>query len=285
MARDHSDVDRSVALSRPAIARSAIQQMDGYRSWMPGVHRGLPSPSLTLVFPLSGPLPIEVPFGTRPRPAQFSIPVGGLHTAPVYLPPPGTDRPGHLPGPQRGIQLAVHPLAARALFGLPAGALAGTVVELGDVVRDDAWSLRDQLDNAVDSAAAAAAVNGWVQRRLLAAKAARVPELHEAWRLIVGSGGRIRVADVASEIGWSRRHLTGRLRAEVGVGAKDLARMARFQRARSMLGAGRAPAEVAAACGYADQSHLSTEWRGFAGCTPGQWIAEELPYLSPRVAR
>jgi AraC-like DNA-binding protein len=40
-------------------------------------------------------------------------------------------------------------------------------------------------------------------------------------------------------------------------------------------------AEVAADCGSADQSHLTAEWQEFAGCTPGQWIAGELPTLSP----
>jgi AraC-like DNA-binding protein len=65
------------------------------------------------------------------------------------------------------------------------------------------------------------------------------------------------------------------------LGAKDLARVTRFQLARSMLVSARTPlVRIAADCGYADQSHLTAEWREFAGCTPGQWIAEELPALS-----
>jgi len=284
MSGDHADDDRISVLSRPAIAASAVVRMFGYRSSMPGVHRGLPSPALTLVFPLSGPLPIDVPVGARLQSSRFAVPVGGLHTTPVYLPPPGRLEPaGPSPVPQRGIQLALHPLAARALFGLAASELTGGVFELGDIVGADARSLHERLDNAADSADAAKLATGWIDRRLRAAKPAhRVPELHEAWRRIVGSGGRVRVNDVAREVGWSRRHLTCMLRAEVGLGAKDLARMARFQRARAMVAARVPLADVAFRCGYADQSHLSTEWRGFAGCTPGRWIAEELPYLSSR---
>ena len=70
------------------------------------------------------------------------------------------------------------------------------------------------------------------------------------------------------------------MRAEIGVGAKDLARLARFARSRRLIGRqDRSLAEVAADAGYADQSHLTTEWREFAGCSPGRWIAEELSFL------
>lgn len=42
----------------------------------------------------------------------------------------------------------------------------------------------------------------------------------------------------------------------------------RFNQARSMLAAGVGGAEVAARCGYADQSHLVAEFRRFAGAPP-----------------
>jgi AraC-like DNA-binding protein len=38
-------------------------------------------------------------------------------------------------------------------------------------------------------------------------------------------------------------------------------------------------AELAVGCGYYDQAHLTNEWRALAGCSPGTWIAEELPFL------
>jgi AraC-like DNA-binding protein len=58
------------------------------------------------------------------------------------------------------------------------------------------------------------------------------------------------------------------------------ARVLRFERARAeLLRPGPRLADVAARCGYADQAHLSREWRELAGCTPSQWIAEEAPWL------
>lgn len=261
-------------LPRSAMIAPAVPRMIGYR--MPpqaGLHRGLPSPFLTLVFSLSGPLPIEIPFGRPQPPDEYAIPVGGLHTRPVLLP----QRPGPHGVGQRGIQLAVHPFAARALFGVPAVELTGQVVELDELVRGSR-EVRERLTGQVDAATATRVVSDWLDSRLDELPAAPVAaELGRAWQLIVGSGGRRRIGDVAKEVGWSRRHLTTRLRAETGLSAKDLARVSRFQRSRSMIATTRpALASVAADCGYADQSHLSAEWREFADCTPTQWIAAEL---------
>jgi AraC-like DNA-binding protein len=275
-----TDAGRVAALMPPAVASRAVPSMVGYSAPpVPGVHRGLPSPYLTVVFPLSGDLRIDVPGALGHRSGRFAIPVGGLHTEPVLLPQPEVgDRDSEV---QRGVQLAVHPFAARAILGLPAAELGGNVVELGDVLDTD-WAGLADLTDGIAGATAVRRVNSWIDRRLTAAPRHRIaPELHRAWDLIVGSGGRRRITDVARDVGWSRRHLTARLRIEIGIGAKDLARLARFHRARSLLLRARPPlADLATICGYADQAHLTAEWRRFADCTPGQWIAEELPALS-----
>lgn len=39
-------------------------------------------------------------------------------------------------------------------------------------------------------------------------------------------------------------------------------------------------AQVAAACGYYDQAHLTNEFTDLAGCTPRRWMAEVgLPFF------
>ncbi|WP_017625381.1 helix-turn-helix domain-containing protein [Nocardiopsis chromatogenes] len=104
-------------------------------------------------------------------------------------------------------------------------------------------------------------------------------ELSRAWRLL-GAEGAVRVQQVADSVGWSRRHLAQRMGAEVGVSPKQAARLARFERSTRALRA-RPPglASVAAECGFADQAHMTNEWRELAGCTPAQWMREELPFL------
>jgi transcriptional regulator GlxA family with amidase domain len=104
------------------------------------------------------------------------------------------------------------------------------------------------------------------------------PEVAQAWRRTRLSRGRLRVEGLADEVGWSRKRLWSRFRAQLGVSPKVAARLVRFDHAAHLLAAGRAPAEVAVGCGYADQPHLHREVRAFAGLTPtavasAPWLA------------
>jgi len=74
---ERSDHGSLAVLPRSPRLAPAVPRMIGYRTPpMAGVHRGLPSPYLTLVFSLSGPLPIEIPFGVPRRTGEFAVPVG-----------------------------------------------------------------------------------------------------------------------------------------------------------------------------------------------------------------
>ncbi len=106
------------------------------------------------------------------------------------------------------------------------------------------------------------------------------PELSHAWHALVRSGGNTAVGDLATAVGWSRQHFARRFGEEFGLGPKLAARVLRFERATGMLR--RMPsfmtiAQVAASCGYYDQSHLDRDFVELAGCTPSQLLAEELP--------
>lgn len=91
----------------------------------------------------------------------------------------------------------------------------------------------------------------------------------------VGSGAR--VAEVASALDLSERHLRRRFSAAVGYGPATYLRVTRLQRflalaerAVSELPAGTRPslAVLAVDAGYADQPHLTRECRDLAGTTP-----------------
>jgi AraC-like DNA-binding protein len=55
----------------------------------------------------------------------------------------------------------------------------------------------------------------------------------------------------------------------------------RFGRARRCLRSVPAAslAQTAVKCGYFDQAHLANDWKQLGGCTPGEWMSEELPFL------
>jgi transcriptional regulator GlxA family with amidase domain len=109
------------------------------------------------------------------------------------------------------------------------------------------------------------------------------PEVRRAWHLLRVSGGTARVADVADAVGWSERHLAARFRVEIGLTPKSAARVIRFDRARRML-PGRRGADVAATCGYADQSHLVRDFADFTGLAPNAWLAAEVGNLQAPAA-
>jgi AraC-like DNA-binding protein len=166
----------------------------------------------------------------------------------------------------------------RALFGVCAAELSGQVVDLSDLGSARLSGLPERL----------AAAEGWARRftildEVFAAEAAETeppPEIGWVWRRMIGAAGRVRVGTLAAEVGWSRRHLGERFRRELGLSPKQAARVLRFERAGGLLRRGRADlAELATACGYYDQAHLTNEWRSLAGCSPGVSIAEELPFL------
>jgi AraC-like DNA-binding protein len=80
----------------------------------------------------------------------------------------------------------------------------------------------------------------------------------------------VRVVQLADWIGLSERQLLRRCVAALGYGPKTLDRIFRFQRFRALATRhrGRGLAELAAAAGYADQSHLARECLRLAGETP-----------------
>ncbi|SDM41924.1 helix-turn-helix transcriptional regulator [Allokutzneria albata] len=233
-----------------------------------GLHRGLPSRHLTFVVDLLAPLRVDGPSGTT---AAHGL-VGGLHTRPALI---------DASRPQEGLQYGLTPLGSTTLLGLPAGELLDQVLDLGQIFGPGAMLLVERLHHTATWADRFALLDEALLSRLGDRPAALPPEVVEAWRVIFDSDGRVRVDSLAEHVGWSRRHLAGRLRAATGLTPKQAARIARFEAARRLLTAPRAPqlADIAHRCGFADQSHLAREWRALAGCSVGQWLSDEFPFL------
>ncbi len=260
----------------PASLRPFVAAAVGYRheDLPPGEHLGLPSPYLTVVLPLDDPLEIAAHPDPAQPPGRYDGLVAGLHTRPARI--------AH-PGRQAGIQLSLTPAGARALLGCPAGALASLDCGLDDVLGPPGSRLLDRVRSAGDWTARFAALDDELLRRV--GDGSVRPEVAEAWRLTTTRRGRLPVAEVAARVGWSVRHLEQRFRAETGLGPKEAARVARFDSARRAL-AGRAAtgapldlAGLAGAAGYADQAHLTREWRAFSGLPPTRWLREEFGFV------
>jgi AraC-like DNA-binding protein len=182
------------------------------------------------------------------------------------------------PGEQHGVQVDLTPLGAARLLGAPPHALANEVVALDDVFGPPVHELVDRL----------ASAPGWADRfgildSFLIARAADGPDpdapVAWAWGQLARSHGQVPIGVLADEIGWSRRHFGARFRAQIGLAPKPASRVLRFRRAIDLLQAGPAGSigDLAAACGYADHSHLVREFHSLAGCTPSQFVSGVLP--------
>jgi AraC-like DNA-binding protein len=251
----------------------------GYRSdhLQPTLHRGLPSAHLTFLFSLEQPIVC----GATPQQADGPdahrnlVLVGGLHPGPAYVRPDPR---------QLGVQLSVHPLAARALFGAPTRELRFLVTDGADLLGPGAERVRARLRDAVGWSERFAVLRAYLRDRLDRRPQRREqvrPELTEAWRWLARHHGTGSMDALAAHVHLSPRQLRTLFAREVGVGPKQVSRLMRFSHATQRIAdavANDRPADlagVAAACGYFDHAHLDRDFAGFAGTSPRGWIAEE----------
>ncbi|HHX85583.1 MAG TPA: helix-turn-helix domain-containing protein [Actinomycetales bacterium] len=238
-------------------------------------HRGLPSSTLTVIVATDSPLLCSATAdewasgqGTR-----HEVCLGAFHLQPVYL---------QRPDLQEGVQVALHPLAARRLFGLPAAALTGLTQEGDAVLGPGVRALHRRVASAAPGEREGLVAHGLAE---LAVRHERTPaprrEVVGAWRLLERAGGRMRVGDVADGVGLTPRHLSSLVKAELGIGTKQLADLFRWESAHAALvrgiRSGRPPllADLAHTHGYADHAHLDAAYRRYAGTSPSSWIGEE----------
>ena len=75
-------------------------------------------------------------------------------------------------------------------------------------------------------------------------------------------------------MGYSRPHLTPDFREQVGLAPKMVARLRRFHNVCERLQATPTRwADIAAASGYCDQSHLNRDFEQLAGTTPERFLS------------
>ncbi|MFB6890168.1 helix-turn-helix domain-containing protein [Kitasatospora sp. NPDC056327] len=174
------------------------------------------------------------------------------------------------------LQIRLSPAVAAAVLGAPAE-LGTAVVPLEEVWGRDAGRAEDRLRTAASWDERFTVAADLLGRRL-DARPSLDPEVAAAWWRMLTSRGRVRVDGLAEEVGWSRKRLWSRFRSQIGLTPKTAARLVRFDHAAHLLAAGNPAAWVAAAGGYADQSHLHREVRAFTGATPtavaaAPWLA------------
>lgn len=258
-----------LARHRPAGFSGLVAGVVGLRENAEGVvHRRQPAGSLTMV---------RLSFGDRLAITELSDGYGAGRSYESFV---AGFMPGHsathYAGRQDCIQLYLTPRGVARILGVPGGELARHVVDIADVVPLLGGTFLDQL----------ATEPGWPERfasldailHLLAARGRECDPMAEAaWRQIEASAGTVRVGELLAKSGWSHRRLVTRLREHVGLNPKAVAAVVRFEQAVHELSATPALAELAARCGYADQSHLTRDFARYAGASPAALRRSAVP--------
>jgi AraC-like DNA-binding protein len=163
--------------------------------------------------------------------------------------------------------------------------LTDSVFALTDVLGTASATLRDRVLEATSAGARLAAAKCWLMEQPGWGEPVDPLIAYLTERLSQPRG--IRIRDLCAETGYTTRHVLDRFKAAVGVTPKQFARIHRFKQLLAILarpgeydpsfGAAPLPAPdwsaLAAELRYSDQSHLVNEFRGFAGMTPGAYVA------------
>jgi transcriptional regulator GlxA family with amidase domain len=94
---------------------------------------------------------------------------------------------------------------------------------------------------------------------------------------------KLDIDDLANVVALSRSHFSRAFKHSVGLSPMEYVVARRVERAKAMISGTRKPlAEVALACGFADQAHLNRRFRDAVGISPGRWRRSNAPRITRR---
>jgi len=230
------------------------------------------------------------PYGERMLPSAGAQLIIALHDTPIVCrPATSTAHPlvwsrGIVHGPQWNfyesgtkpagsvVGVSFRPGAAGAILGAPITELTDRHVPIDAFWGSRGEALREQLLASHSPAAAFRILEEELIARLRRPLLIH-PAIAHTLALHQNTGPTCRVADMQRAAGYSPRHFNALFRAAVGLTPKHFYRVKRFTEVLRSLAKGNIArlADLAASTGYADQAHMTREFREFAGVTPTQY--------------
>jgi AraC-like DNA-binding protein len=232
--------------------------------------RILPSGQSQLLINLGPPQYRIVPGPPEVRVPFLDVWYSGLHQGPIDT---------EAPHGNALLGVAFNACGTFPWLGDDMGGLSDRIVPLADVLGDGALRLRERLLNTESLEERFRVVERWLLARL-ARRAVVHPTVRWAVDRLAASGGGITIEELATESGFTRKHLGNLFRQQVGLSPKALARVHRFRGALDLLdrAGGDVPwAALSERCGFYDQSHLINEFRRFTGLTPVELARRDRP--------
>ncbi len=194
--------------------------------------------------------------------------------------PPGIAHAPHAPAAARCLTVEVSPAWCATLPGGAAPEGLETSLfrtrRLSALLREIEYELRHTRRPS------AAALDALV--RLLVVTLSRVPPLRRPWSVppwllqardaLSRQGARMRLRDLAGELGVHPVHLSRAFAAHYGITMSEYRRVQRVARATHLLANGHESiTRIAYACGFVDQAHLTRAFKQATGVTPATYRA------------
>lgn len=203
-------------------------------------------------------------------------------------------------GARRFMVVRFSPIGAHLFLRAPMDLIENQTVQLAQFDPKLARLLRTRLAALPNWETRFGVMESLVAERVIAV-ASETEVVLAAWNRLRDADGRIGLGLLASELQCSHRQLITQFRDSVGLLPKTIARLLRFNRAvqlvnrlgrdviiepvsRPYIEVAKAAspggeqirwAEMAADCGYFDQSHFIKEFQGFSGLTPVEFLHQD----------
>jgi AraC-like DNA-binding protein len=254
----------------PDLARDLYEYADYWeRTGGFTTRRELPHAEGVLIVNLGDPVEITGGDGAVLRLGAGEAFVAGAHLRPAL---------SRSEGAQAGMHVFLPLATLRRLLDMPMDRLIDRVAPLDALLGAEARDLGQKLCEAKDRAGRVALLDAALASQLAAARPLG-RQLAHALALLRHRPDRD-IADIARDIGWSRKHLASRIQDAIGIGPRCFRRLLRFQNLTRLIAGETGPpdwAGLAYDAGYCDQSHMIREFREFSGLTPQIYRARSLP--------
>jgi AraC-like DNA-binding protein len=177
-------------------------------------------------------------------------------------------------GPVSLFGICFKPGGGYPFFNYPAHELANQSPNVGDLWGSKGREFVDYVHNeCATTRSRLETVNAYLTQRLTSTIREDCA-IQKAIETIQRFRGCITIDQLARRLGSSRRHLTRKFKARIGMSPKQLCRNIRFKHVYKLIEASPPPdwADLALTCGYYDQSHLINEFKYFTGCSPDAYF-------------
>lgn len=171
------------------------------------------------------------------------------------------------------IGIFFYPHALPAIFGVNAGELTDTCMDLELLAKKQHYPLTEQLVNAASGTGRIHILGAFLLRLVQQHTRFEDTTMQHAVSRIMQAGGNVSLKQLQEQLQLSERSFERKFKQYVGISPKLFARISRFQASLSQLRQNdfEKLSDVAFGNEYADQSHFIRSFREFAGVSPLQF--------------